>query len=136
MWGHEHRCAVYKPGIDAQTDKYVSNADYTAIVGHGGVPQLLSTSTEAVDRDALAWEFTDYFEVGNDRWGLGGYAVLSFSGPTVEIQYYDEYGKTARSEPAKGYPEGQASLPDVLATPDDRPVRPPDVLGPGRGGQA
>jgi hypothetical protein len=132
IWGHEHRCAVYRPRIDAQTDKYVSNADYSAIVGHGGVPQLLSASTGAVDRDALAWEFADYFEAGDDRWGLGGYAVLGFSGATVEIQYYDEYGKAARSGPAKGYPEGGASLDDVRAAPDDRPVRPPDVLGRGR----
>ena len=132
IWGHEHRCAVYKPRVDARTDKYASNADYTAIIGHGGVPQLLSTLPGAIDRDALAWEFTDYFEAGDDHWGLGGYAVLMLSGPKVEIQYYDEYGKAARSGPPRGYPEGEAGLDAALAAADDRPVRPPDVLGPGQ----
>ena len=40
LWGHEHRCAVYKP--DIVWKRYDQNARYTAVVGHGGVPNLLS----------------------------------------------------------------------------------------------
>ena len=133
IWGHEHRCSVYKTRIDAVTDRYAATADYAAIVGHGGVPQLLGPTTAAVDQDALDWEFADYVQVGDDRWSLGGYAVLRFSGPTAEIQYYDEYGKEARSGPPRGYGPGGASLANVLAAGDDRPPRPPDVLGGDRG---
>jgi hypothetical protein len=77
---------------------------------------------------ALAWEFLDYYQVGDDRWGLGGYAVLSFRGEEVFVQYYDEYGKPARTGPPKQYEGAAAELPGALADPDAREERAPDVL--------
>jgi hypothetical protein len=101
LWGHEHRCTVYKPGI--QFDAYDQFADYCAIVGHGGVPQLLSgppptPPAKPVDPKAIAWEFKESYTVAEDTWLLGGFAVLDFDGADLSIQYYDETG-AARAQP-------------------------------------
>jgi hypothetical protein len=123
LWGHEHRCAVYDRAAARQA--FDSPADYTAIVGHGGVPQLLSDQDS---RQAVAWELADYYQVADDHWGLGGFAVLRFNGPELTVQYIDEYGKEARDPPALAYPaatEASSSLP-----PDRRPIRTPDVITP------
>ncbi len=127
LWGHEHRCAVYKP--DVVYDRYQANANYTAIVGHGGVPNLVSAPSSGQDPDAFKWQFADYYQVGDDRWGLGGFAVLSFAGPRLEIQYYDEYGKPAHDGAAMGYVDEQGGLEQARAIKDERKIRPPDVLG-------
>lgn len=126
LWGHEHRCAVYDPDIVAAD--YKDAAGYTAIIGHGGVPQPMPVQApESVSR-ALRWQLADYYQVQDDRWGLGGFAVLSFDGPRVEVQYYDEYGKAARDGPPLAYPPAT----DVTnrLPPDSRRVRDPDVITP------
>jgi hypothetical protein len=119
LWGHEHRCAVY----DRQA--FGGPADYTAIVGHGGVPQLLTAQDSPLE---VAWELADYYQVADDRWGLGGFAVLRFNGPELTVQYIDEYGKEARDGSPLAYPaatEASSSIP-----PDPRPIRNPDVITP------
>jgi hypothetical protein len=126
LWGHEHRCAVYDPDIVASDHK--NAAGYTAIVGHGGVPLLMPAQTpEDVER-AIAWQLADYYQVQDDRWSLGGFAVLSFDGPRVEVQYYDEYGKAARTGPALAY-RPATDVTNRLPV-DSRPIRDPDVITP------
>jgi hypothetical protein len=128
LWGHEHRCTVYEPDI-VTDEKYGDTANYTAIVGHGGVPRLVSPQTRAgVNQDAIKWEFADYYEVGDDKWGLGGFAVLTFQASKLEIQYYDEYGKERRSNAALGYRTESADVHHVMASADDRLPCPPDVI--------
>jgi hypothetical protein len=119
LWGHEHRCAVYDRGA------FDSPADYTAIVGHGGVPQLLTAQDSP---QAVAWELADYYQVADDHWGLGGFAVLRFDGPELTVQYVDEYGKDARTGPPLAYPAATEESSNV--PPDPRPVRDPDVITP------
>ena len=136
LWGHEHRCTVYEPGISTKgtTDNgYDELARYTALIGHGGVPSLRSAASGPegdgdVSRDAVDWEFDDYYKVGDDHWGLGGFAVLTFDGPTVEIQYYDEYGKERREGEPFAYQAETAGLAAGRAAPDERPIRAPDTL--------
>jgi hypothetical protein len=123
LWGHEHRCAVYERG--AARAAFDSPADYTAVVGHGGVPQLLTAQDSA---QAVAWELADYYQVADDHWGLGGFAVLSFDGPELTVQYVDEYGKDARTGPPMAYPAASETSPVI--PPDARPVRDPDVITP------
>jgi hypothetical protein len=126
LWGHEHRCAVYDADIVARD--YRDAAGYTAVIGHGGVPQLLPAQTPDDVERALSWQLADYYQVQDDRWGLGGFAVLSFDGPRVEVQYYDEYGKAARTGPPLAY---QPATDVTNLMPDDsRPVRDPDVITP------
>jgi 3',5'-cyclic AMP phosphodiesterase CpdA len=117
LWGHEHRCAVY------DREAFDSPADYTAIIGHGGVPQLLTAQDSP---QAVAWELADYYQVGDDHWGLGGFAVLQFDGPELTVQYVDEYGKDARTGPPLAYPAVSEESSNV--PPDPRPVRAPDVI--------
>jgi len=126
LWGHEHRCAVYP--------KNVSPLDcYAALIGHGGVPSLRSARVgpegqSDVDPKDLQWEFLDYYEVGEDHWGLGGFAVLTFSGAKLEIQYYDEYGKERRKGDPLGYASETTGAAAASAVADEREVYPPDVI--------
>lgn len=135
LWGHEHRCTVYRPGI--ATEAYAQLARYTAIIGHGGVPTLRSGGDEPaqadVSEDAIGWELADYYEVGDNHWGLGGFAVMTFDGPRAEIQYYDEYGKERRHGPPFAYTSELAGVAQALAAKDERPIYPPDVLRAGEG---
>jgi hypothetical protein len=131
LWGHEHRCAVYEP--DIVWKRYDQNARYTAVVGHGGVPNLLS-GAPAPQHQAVAWEFADSYQIGDDRWGLGGFAVLTFAGPTLEIQYYDEYGTARRSGAPVNYPGEAAGIRQVQAVGDARPALPANVLQAGTAG--
>jgi len=100
LWGHEHRCTVYKRDISPL-------AHYTALIGHGGVPCLLSEQSGPegqgdVESKDVDWQCLDYYAVGNDHWGLGGFAVLTFSGSKLKIQYYDENGRECRSDGSLG----------------------------------
>ncbi len=126
LWGHEHRCAVYPPDVDPLVG-------YTALIGHGGVPSLRSAAVgpegqSDVDPKDLLWECLDYYEVGEDHWGLGGFAVLTFTGPRLEIQYYDEYGKARRKGDPLGYASEAAGVAAASAVTDGREVLEPDVI--------
>lgn len=99
---------------------YQANARYTPVVGHGGVPNLVRDEQAGVNQDAIRWAFSDYYRVGDDKWGLGGFAVLTFAGPELRIQHFDEYGKECRTDPPLGYPSEAASVQQVLAATDDR----------------
>ena len=91
LWGHEHRCTVYNPHIFAARPDVTY---YAAMIGHGGVPQLLpEPGTMNPNQQMIKWEFLDYYQVGEDHWSLGGFAELTFTGGQLEIQYYDEYGQ-------------------------------------------
>lgn len=100
LWGHEHRCTVYRRDISQL-------AHYTALIGHGGVPSLRSEQSgpegqSDVEIKDVDWQFLDYYAVGDDHWGLGGFAVLTFNGSKLEIQYYDENGRECRSGDSLG----------------------------------
>jgi hypothetical protein len=127
LWGHEHRCAVYNQNLFAAPAFTRPLTRYAAVIGHGGVPQLLSQSSEP-DRTQLTWNFADYYQLAEDRWGLGGFAELSFNADKVEIQYYDEYGKRRRSGAPFGYPAEAAGLKEAREAHDNRQLYDPDVL--------
>ncbi len=99
FWGHEHRGTVYATDITARN--YESLARYTATVGHGGVPQLVSSDgrpATTVDETVLTagrggWEFDGLYTVDEDTWSLGGYAVLSLNREHAEVTFFDETGR-------------------------------------------
>jgi hypothetical protein len=102
IWGHEHRAAVYERGIDYRD--YHDFAQYTAIAGHGGVPNLVSGPAvvpprEAVDQRYLRWQNTDDYTVAGDTWSYGGYAVVDIDGAEATIQFFTETGQP-RTDPA------------------------------------
>lgn len=101
LWGHEHRAAVYEPGINYRA--YHDLAQYTAVIGHGGVPNLVSgpevtRPQDAVDQSYLRWENTDYYTVAADTWSYGGFAVIDIDGPTATMQFYTEIGDPRTDE--------------------------------------
>ena len=111
LWGHEHRAAVYAPGIDYEA--YHDLAEYTAIIGHGGVPNLesgpaVTPPDKAVDKRFLRWQNTDYYSVANDTWSYGGYAVIDVHETRATIQYYTELGQPRTDEHSAPVP------PDTL----------------------
>ncbi len=99
MWGHEHRGTVYASDITARA--YDRVAHYTATIGHGGVPQLVTEDGRpitTVDEALLAadrggWEFDGTHTVDADTWSLGGYAVLALNQHRAEITFFDEGGE-------------------------------------------
>jgi hypothetical protein len=99
FWGHEHRGTVYATDIVAQNFDKV--ARYTATVGHGGVPQLVSTDgrpATTVNETLLAadrggWQFDGVYTVDEDTWSFGGYAVLSLNRQRAEVTFFDEMGQ-------------------------------------------
>jgi 3',5'-cyclic AMP phosphodiesterase CpdA len=105
LWGHEHRCAVYEPGIRWRA--YQDHAEYTAIVGHGGVPNLVSgpavtPPAEAVDQRYLRWQNTDNYTVAQDTWSYGGFAVIDIEGASATVQYFTEVGEPRTDEHGAG----------------------------------
>ena len=96
IWGHEHRAAVYEPGVDCSD--YHDFAQYTAIAGHGGVPNLVSGPAvvppeKAVDQKYLRWQNSDCYTVADDTWSYGGYAVVDIDRDAATIQFYTETGQ-------------------------------------------
>jgi hypothetical protein len=106
FWGHEHRCAVYDPGIDY--GEYHDHAAYTAIVGHGGVPNLVAGPEvhplDAVDAKCLRWQNTDTYTVAEDTWSYGGFAVIDIRGDAATIQYYTELGQPRAAQNGEQIP--------------------------------
>ena len=98
IWGHEHRATVY--ATDISVPHYDRVAGYTATIGNGGVPQLLTIGglpETTVDEHLVApsrggWQFDGRYTVEEDTWALGGYAVLSFHERLLEVTYFDENG--------------------------------------------
>ncbi|MBP1733379.1 MAG: Calcineurin-like phosphoesterase, partial [Deltaproteobacteria bacterium] len=84
FWGHEHRCAIYKPYM---------NIPYARLVGHGGVPVYQwKKQSDPVAEPAL-FEYRGRFKEGLEQWALFGFAVLDFDGPNIKVQYINEDGE-------------------------------------------
>ena len=93
--------------------RYHDLAEFTAIIGHGGVPNLesgpaVTPPDKAVDKRFLRWQNTDYYSVADDTWSYGGYAVIDIHGTTTTIQYYTELGQPRTDE------HGAPVQPDTL----------------------
>jgi hypothetical protein len=88
-WGHEHRCAIYKPHM---------GVEYARCVGHGGVPVYQWRGDADPVEDPAAFEFRSAFTTsgGIERWAVFGFVVLDFF-PEGQIHayYVDENGKTS-----------------------------------------
>lgn len=86
FWGHEHRCVLYKPH---------KGVTFGRCIGHGGVPVYADEGT--LPEPAMR-QLRDYFDAGMEHWALFGFAVLDFQGPTVNVRYIDEWGRTRLEE--------------------------------------
>lgn len=83
FWGHEHRCALYKPHM---------NIAFARLIGHGGVPVYQwKKQSDAVSSPAI-YEYRGRFRDGLEQWALFGFAVLDFDGSNIEVRYINEDG--------------------------------------------
>lgn len=100
FWGHEHRCTIYNRSV--VTGGYDSLAEYTATIGHGGVPNLTSGPAAGppvhVDTSLVAWQWDGTYTVEDDTWGLGGFAVVTLNRAANTIDYVDENGTRRRTD--------------------------------------
>lgn len=95
IWGHEHRCITHKPS---------NNLQYSACIGHGGVPVYMTHKESDPLPSPGMYEYRDKIKRGLESWALFGFAVLDFSGNTIQIRFIDENGKQHHSEIVAGSP--------------------------------
>jgi Calcineurin-like phosphoesterase len=90
FWGHEHKGIVY-----AENDTYKVKA---RCIGHGGFPDNPSSGTAAhIDRFPVAW-IEKRTEPTNAWYGMRGFALLTFDGPKLGVDYIDQTGAVCYSE--------------------------------------
>jgi len=90
FWGHEHRGIVY-----ADNNSYNFKA---RCIGHGGFPYPPCTDTPAhVNQFPILWR-EERCEATNAWYGMRGFAMLTFAGPQLHIDYVDQEGKIQYSE--------------------------------------
>lgn len=88
FWGHEHRCAIYKPHMGVQ---------YARCIGHGGVPVYQWRGDADPVKEPASYEFRSSFTTtgGVERWAVFGFTVLDFQADgTIRAYYVDASGKT------------------------------------------
>jgi hypothetical protein len=83
FWGHEHRCALYD-----ETER----VRWPRCVGHGGVPILVPPEAAPLP-PGVRYEYRGAEVIGPDRWGLFGFVVLDFDGPSLRARYVNERGE-------------------------------------------
>lgn len=89
FWGHEHRFIAYK------NDPYGFKA---WCIGNGGFPAPPCTETPSHgDQYPVQW-VEQRCEPTNAWYGMRGFALLSFAGSKVTVEYVDQTGATAYSE--------------------------------------
>jgi hypothetical protein len=86
FWGHEHRCALYKP---------LHNIAYPRLLGDGGVPVYADTGDLPQE---VAYEHRESFPAGWETWALFGFAVLDFQDQNINVRYINEYGAPYKTE--------------------------------------
>jgi len=88
FWGHEHRCAIYKPHM---------GIEFARCIGHGGVPVYQWRGDADPVKEPAGYEFRSCFTTtgGLERWAVFGFTVLDFkSDGTIHCYYVDASGKT------------------------------------------
>ncbi len=90
IWGHEHRCMVYRGGSEG--------IGLACCLGHGGVPVYMPRLDGDPLPEPATYEFRGSFVKGLERWALFGFAVLDFNGPEIAMRFIDEDGQEHHHE--------------------------------------
>ena len=80
FWGHEHRCAVYRPS---------HNITYPALIGHGGVPVYANHETQP---DTVRFQYDEAFRAGLEKFARLGFAVVDLDEDQAYVRYVNELG--------------------------------------------
>ena len=81
LWGHEHRCAFYKP---------LHNLPFGRCIGHSGVP-VFARSEDTLPQD-VTYEFGDWVLETEPRFARFGFVVIDCQNDHMKVQYVDENG--------------------------------------------
>jgi hypothetical protein len=87
LWGHEHRAVVYKPHEFTFADGSKGQLPFGACLGNGGVP---THPTSGVPNATSLHVETGRFRVGTEEFGLFGFGILDFDGPSAELTVVNE----------------------------------------------
>jgi 3',5'-cyclic AMP phosphodiesterase CpdA len=81
FWGHEHRCAVYKP---------TPSIDYPALIGHGGVPVFADSDPKP---EGVWYEYKAKRPGGIiKKHAMMGFAVVDLDNERAVVHYINEEG--------------------------------------------
>jgi hypothetical protein len=81
FWGHEHRCVLYEKGY--------GGVSWARLIGHGGIPEY---AHDEPLKPPAAYQYTDSFDAGIEKWAIFGFAVLELEGDHITVRYVNEYG--------------------------------------------
>jgi hypothetical protein len=80
LWGHEHRCAFYRP---------LHNLPFGRCIGHGGVPVLAPTNPLPAN---VTYEFGDWVVGTEPRFARFGFVVMDCVNDSMHVRYVNEDG--------------------------------------------
>jgi hypothetical protein len=83
LWGHEHRCVLYRPH---------GGLRFAACLGHGGVPVYMKRR----ESDPLPAPADYEYRARRDEWALFGFAILDFNDDRIDVRLIDENGAEHR----------------------------------------
>ncbi len=95
IWGHEHRCTVYKPKDFTFPDGTAGRLPLGSCLGHGGVP---AHPTKTAGANTL-YVLTASIRSGFEKFGLFGFGILDIDGADATLTLVDEQGN--RTQPFK-----------------------------------
>ena len=96
LWGHEHRCVVFKPRAQRTTPRLVDAPEFCACIGHGGVP-VTEKNFEADKRiDDIEWE-EDRLDASSpiyegERILSFGFARIDTAPNSLDVRFFDHTG--------------------------------------------
>jgi hypothetical protein len=114
FWGHEHRMALY--GLHAFRGGVPA---YGRCLGHGGMPVDRHDPSRKLPHPECPVVFTDTRRFPDDEdldVGYNGFAVLTFEGPRLGVEYRDLTGATIYTEQWRADPVSGSPVPVAGST--------------------
>lgn len=92
FWGHEHRCAIYKPLTFDFADGSTGALPFGACFGHGGVPTSPKRASPPETLHTLTATETNGFLLTKENFARMGFVVLDIDGASGRLRCVDERG--------------------------------------------
>lgn len=121
LWGHEHRCVVFKPKAERTTPRLADAPEFCACIGHGGVPVTEKNFEKKKKISDVAWEEDRLDETSpiyeGERIVPFGFARIDTAPDTLDIRIFDHNGseryQTTFVRPASGSVPVSAAIAPV-----------------------
>lgn len=92
FWGHEHRCAIYKPLSFTFADGSTGVLPFGACFGHGGVPTSPKRESPPETLHTLTATESNGFFLTKENFARMGFVVLDIDGAKGKLRCIDERG--------------------------------------------